>query len=170
MPEVRLVRRYRFSAAHRLHTPLLSDDANRETYGKCNNPHGHGHNYVLEVAVLGSVSPGIGRYVPLAQLDAFVEETVLRDFATRNLNIQVPEFAALVPTTENVAAVIARRLAQAWPRVFPGHAARFEKVRIWETRNNIFEEAAPASEESASLERETAVAMDGKAGKKVSRQ
>lgn len=167
MPEVRLVRRYRFSAAHRLHTPLLTDDANRETYGKCNNPHGHGHNYLLEVALLGSVYPRTGRFVPLSQLDAFVEETVLRDFATRNLNVEVPEFAALVPTTENVAAVIARRLAQAWPRHFPGHAARFEKVRIWETRNNIFEEAAPAPGEAAANEMREALAVDRNAGKKV---
>lgn len=170
MPEVRLVRRYRFSAAHRLNSPLLSDEVNRETYGKCNNPYGHGHNYVLEVSVLGVIDPAAGRCVPLSLLDTFVEETVLRDFATRNLNVEVPEFAALVPTTENVAAVIARRLAQAWPRHFPAGAGRFEKVRIWETRNNIFEEAAPAPGEAASREIKTALAMDHNAGKKVSCQ
>lgn len=145
MPEVRLVRRYRFSAAHRLHTPLLSDAANRATYGKCNNPYGHGHDYVLEVAIRGEVDPATGRLIPLSQLDLFVQETVLKDFATRNLNVEVPEFVSLVPTTENVAAVIARRLASAWPLAFPGLDARFEKVRIWETKNNIFEEAAAMS-------------------------
>jgi 6-pyruvoyltetrahydropterin/6-carboxytetrahydropterin synthase len=167
MPVLRLVRRYHFSAAHRLHSPLLTDEVNRDTYGKCNNPFGHGHNYVLEVAVRGNLHPVTGQLLPHAQFDGFVRETVLRDFATRNLNVEVPEFLTLVPTTENVAAVIARRLALAWPLHFPGLDARFEKVRIWETRNNIFEEFAPLTDGDSSSHPHAAFASVSQAGRKV---
>lgn len=139
MPFVRLTRRYRFSAAHRLDTPLLSPDRNREVYGKCNNPHGHGHDYTVEVTVVGEVDSVAGRLVPLAVLDRFAEEVLLKPFDRRNLNFEVPEFSALVPTTENLGEVLARRLVSAWPRWFGESSARFEKVRIWETRRNIFE-------------------------------
>lgn len=139
MPFVRVTRRYRFSAAHRLDTPLLSPDRNREVYGKCNNPHGHGHDYTVEVSIRGEVDPVAGRLVPLAVLDRFAEEVLLKPFDRRNLNLEVPEFSGLVPTTENLAEVLARRLASAWSRWFGESSARFEKVRIWETRRNIFE-------------------------------
>ncbi len=139
MPFVRVTRRYRFSSAHRLDTPLLSPDRNREVYGKCNNPHGHGHDYAVEVTIAGEVDSVAGRLVPLAVLDRFAEEVLLKPFDRRNLNFEVPEFSALVPTTENLAEVLARRLASAWPRWFGESHARFEKVRIWETRRNIFE-------------------------------
>lgn len=146
MAEIRMVRRYRFSASHRLHTPLLSDAENLSVYGKCNNPYGHGHNYVIEVSVLGQLDVEKGRLLPVSLLDELVRLTVLKDLDHRNLNVEVPEFAAMVPTTENLARVIARRLSLAWKTAFAGSAARFEKVRIWETRNNIFEEFAPAGE------------------------
>ncbi len=142
MPFVRVTRRYRFSAAHRLDTPLLAPERNREVYGKCNNPYGHGHDYTVELSLAGEVEPGAGRLVPLAVLDRFAEEVLLKPFDRRNLNLEVPEFAALVPTTENLAEVLARRVAAAWPRWFGAGAARFEKVRIWETRRNIFEVCA----------------------------
>lgn len=143
MPDVRLVRRYRFSAAHRLHTPLLSDAENREVYGKCNNPYGHGHDYTLDVCVREEVDPARGRVVSVDALDQFVESVVLKQFDRRNLNAEVAEFATLVPTTEVLAEVLARRLAAAWPIAFAGHPARFEKLRIWETKRNIFEVVAP---------------------------
>jgi 6-pyruvoyltetrahydropterin/6-carboxytetrahydropterin synthase len=145
MPQVRLVRRYRFSSAHRLDTPLLSPQENRDAFGKCNNPYGHGHNYVLEVFLACRVEPEQGRALSVALLDRFVQDSVLRDLNHRNLNVDVPEFHALVPTTENLAAVIAARLAAAWTLAFPGVPAQVEKVRIWETKNNIFEEVAPAT-------------------------
>lgn len=139
MALVRVTRRYRFSAAHRLDTPLLAAERNREVYGKCNNPHGHGHDYAVEVSVVGELDAETGRLVALAALDRFAEEVVLKPFDRRNLNLEVPEFAALVPTTENLAAVLAARVAAAWPRWFGKTSARFEKLRIWETRRNIFE-------------------------------
>jgi 6-pyruvoyl-tetrahydropterin synthase len=108
--------------------------------------------------------------MPLAQLDAFVRATVLHDFSTRNLNVEVPEFLTLVPTTENVASVIARRLALAWPRSFPGAGARFEKVRIWETKNNIFEEFAPSAASESASHPQAALASVGPAGRKVNTQ
>jgi len=147
MPHIRLTRRYQFAAAHRLHTPLLSEEGNQEVYGKCNNPYGHGHDYTLEVSVTGEVDPGVGRLLPLEALDGFIHEVILSRFDRRNLNVEIMEFAALVPTTENLAVVMARRIAAAWPRWFAGSAARFEKVRVWETRRNIFEVMAPLKSE-----------------------
>jgi len=139
-PLVRLTRRYRFSASHRLNSPLLSKEQNDETYGKCNNPYGHGHDYVLDVTVAARVDPLRGRVIAVDTLDAFVRRIVVDPFDRHDLNTEVEEFAALVPTTENLAAVVAARLASAWEIAFatPG-APALEKVRIWETRNNIFE-------------------------------
>lgn len=136
---MRLTRRYRFSASHRLHSPALSDAENLSVYGKCNNPYGHGHDYVMDVTVRGELDPRLGRLMSVEQLDGFVRRTVVEPMAHRDLNTAVPEFAALVPTTENLARVAAARLAAAWPIAFPGSAALPEKVRIWETKRNIFE-------------------------------
>ncbi|MBI5280943.1 MAG: 6-carboxytetrahydropterin synthase [Candidatus Solibacter usitatus] len=142
-----LTRRYRFSAAHRLHSPLLTGERNREVYGKCNNPFGHGHDYVLEVTVRGRVDPRFGRLIGLEKLDRLVQSALLDHVDRRNLNVELEEFTTLVPTTENLAEVAARRLAQAWPAAFPEVAARLERVRIQETRNNIFEVSAPVAED-----------------------
>ena len=139
MADVRLTRRYRFSAAHRLHSGQLSEEQNWEVYGKCNNPHGHGHDYVMDVTIRGEVEPVQGRLLSVDALDLFVQTVVLKNFDRRNLNVEVSEFATLVPTTEALAQVISRRLSDAWPVTFRGSGARFEKLRIWETRNNIFE-------------------------------
>ena len=146
MPLVTVTRRYRFSASHRLHSPVLSEELNRQVYGKCNNPYGHGHNYTLEVCMSGRLDAATGRLVPLGQLDALVETTILRDVKWRNLNVDVPEFAAVVPTSENLARVIARRLADAWHVAFPTGAVTFERVRIHETKNNFFEAKNPRRE------------------------
>ncbi|MBI4877530.1 MAG: 6-carboxytetrahydropterin synthase [Acidobacteria bacterium] len=134
----RLTRRYRFSASHRLHSPALSDDANRALYGKCNHPHGHGHNYILEVSLTGPLDEH-GRVADRAALDGLVETAVLGEFRYRNLNLDVPEFAHLVPTSENVARVIERRLELGWRNAFPGPAPRLEKIRLFETERNIVE-------------------------------
>lgn len=148
MPEVLLTRRYRFSAAHRLHSPALGEGENRELYGKCNNPFGHGHDYTLEVTVRGRVDPRRGRLLPVAQLDALARRAVIEPLDRRNLNTDVEEFATLAPTTENLAVVILGWLSAAWKAVFAGHEARLEKVRIWETRRNIFEMSVGAEQES----------------------
>jgi len=135
---MRLTRRYRFASSHRLHAPGLTAEENRRTYGKCNNPYGHGHDYVLEVSVSGPVDR-TGRVVDPAALDALVEEKVIRCYHQMNLNTQVAEFAVAVPTSENVALDIAGRLSAEWPARFGDTAARLERVKLWETRRNMFE-------------------------------
>ena len=131
---VELGRRYRFAASHRLHTPRLSEEENYRVFGKCNNPYGHGHNYVLEVSLSGKVDPATGMIANLADLDAFVERQVLEEFDYHSLNEDVAEFREKVPTTENLCIEIFRRL-----RNFPH--AKLERVRIQETSNNSFEYA-----------------------------
>src|SRR5438270_12847914 len=103
MPRAHLSRRYRFSASHRLHSEQMSDAENRATYGKCNNPHGHGHNYVLEVTVSGQVDEN-GMVCNLVELDGCVGREVVTQFDLENLNMR-PEFEASVPTTENLCTV-----------------------------------------------------------------
>jgi len=142
-PLVRVARRYRFSASHRLHTDLLSAERNREVFGKCNNPCGHGHDYVMEVILEGRLDPSAGRLLPLDLLDEFIRRVWLSQVDRRNLNLELDEFAALVPTTENLAVVAARRLQEAWPHWFGAREARLERIRIRETRNNIFEVMVP---------------------------
>src|ERR1700736_1218540 len=100
-----LTRRYRFSASHRLHSSEMSADENKTTYGKCNNPHGHGHNYTLEVTVSGPVDQSTGMVCNLVDLDGFVEREVLCRFHLMNLNT-LQEFTRLVPTTENLSVEI----------------------------------------------------------------
>lgn len=128
---IKLTRRYRFSASHRLNSPQLSDAENDATYGKCNNPHGHGHNYIVEVTVTGEVDPRTGRAADVASLDAAVEREVIARYHHRNLNTQVPELAGRVPTSEVVTAAIEQRLTESLPQL--------DRVRVWETKNNIFE-------------------------------
>lgn len=127
-----LNRRYLFSASHRLHNDTMSAEENRRTYGKCNNPHGHGHNYVLEVTVSGQVDPRTGMVCNLVELDGFVRSQVLERFDHQNLNL-VKEFAEIVPTTENLCIVIYDILRRGFPQ------AHLEKVRIEETMKNSFE-------------------------------
>jgi 6-pyruvoyltetrahydropterin/6-carboxytetrahydropterin synthase len=129
---MRLTSRYRFAAAHRLDTPALSPEENRRLYGKCNNPYGHGHDYVLDVTVDGPVD-STGQVVNRESLDRLVRSTVLEALEHRNLNADVAEFADLVPTTENLAEVIRGRLEQAW-----NLPARLVRMRIAETDRNSF--------------------------------
>ena len=133
---ISLTRRYRFSSSHRLHSTALTDAENDETYGKCNHPYGHGHDYVLDVTVAGPLDPATGRIVDLTDLDRLVQQNVLEHFDHRDLNTEVPEFAALVPTSENVAIVIERRLQKSWDNNISG--AVLENVHLHETRRNRF--------------------------------
>lgn len=135
--KVHLTRRYLFSASHRLHCDGLSESQNQATYGKCNNPHGHGHNYALEVTVSGQVDPGTGMICNLSDLDRSVQSEVLERFDHENLNCR-SEFDGLVPTTENLSEVIFNILKQS----FTG--AHLEKVRLEETMMNSFEYAGGA--------------------------
>jgi 6-pyruvoyltetrahydropterin/6-carboxytetrahydropterin synthase len=130
--KISLSRRYHFAASHRLHTPKLSEEENKRVYGKCSNPYGHGHNYVLEVTVTGPVDPATGMIANLAELDPFVQREVIEPFDQRFLNEEVAEFREQVATTENVCKEIFRRL-----KSFP--LARLERVRVEETSKNSFE-------------------------------
>ncbi len=135
----RVTRRYQFAASHRLHAHGLSDEENRRLYGKCNNPFGHGHNYVVEVSARGPADPGTGSAVDPRRLDELVAREVLAPFDHRNLNCDVEAFRHLTPTSENLALEICRRLKHSWPAMFPGEWPKLEKVRIAETARNIFE-------------------------------
>jgi 6-pyruvoyltetrahydropterin/6-carboxytetrahydropterin synthase len=135
---MRLTRRYRFSSSHRLHTPALSAAENAQVYGKCNNPFGHGHDYILEVTVRGALDPDTGRVIDLERLDDLVSREVVGAFEHKNLNLDLPEFAVRVPTSENVAVVAVALLRKAWSTAF-GSVPALERIRIHETRRNIFE-------------------------------
>jgi len=129
-----LSRRYLFSASHRLHSDAMSDDENQATYGKCNNPYGHGHNYTVEVTVSGQVDGQTGMVCNLVDLDGFMEREVLARYDHENLNT-LQEFAEEVPTTEN----LCMRIYEIVQRGF-SHA-HLERVRLEETMMNSFEYA-----------------------------
>ena len=133
----RLTRRYKFSASHRLHSPAMSEEENSELYGKCNNPFGHGHNYVLEVTVRGPVNAESGRVVSIGELDAYVEREVIRQFDHKDMNRDVPDFVDLVPTTENLSLIVEKRLRRDWSSSFG--TASLDAVRVQETKRNLFE-------------------------------
>lgn len=132
--KVYLTRRYWFSASHRLHSDEMSPQENLAVYGKCNNPYGHGHNYALEVTVGGAVNPQTGMVCNLADLDAFVETNILERFGHEDLNL-LPDFATVVPTTENLCIELYNILDRGFRQ------ARVEKVRMEETMLNSFEYA-----------------------------
>jgi 6-pyruvoyltetrahydropterin/6-carboxytetrahydropterin synthase len=125
-------RRYGLSASHRLHTDALSADENRAAYGKCNNPHGHGHNYVVEVLVGGDVDPETGMVVNMVALDEVVRTRVLDRFDHVHLNLD-PLFVNRVPTTENLCRTVFELINGAFG------SAKLECVRVEETENNFFE-------------------------------
>lgn len=129
-----LTRRYWFSASHRLHCEGMTAEENRAVYGKCNNPHGHGHNYAVEVTVGGQVDAGTGMVCNLVDLDGFVNEKIVERFGHENLNM-LPEFSGVVPTTENLCIELFNILQRDF------RFAEVEKVRIEETMLNSFEYA-----------------------------
>jgi 6-pyruvoyltetrahydropterin/6-carboxytetrahydropterin synthase len=135
-----LSRRYLFSASHRLHSEAMSDAENQATYGKCNNPYGHGHNYIVEVTVSGQVDEKTGMVCNLADLDGFITRQVLARFDHENLNT-VKEFAQEVPTTENLCMQIYEIVQRGFPQ------AHLERVRLEETMMNSFEYAGRAPAE-----------------------
>jgi 6-pyruvoyltetrahydropterin/6-carboxytetrahydropterin synthase len=143
---ISLTRRYHFPASHRLHSPSLSDAENAELYGKCNNPFGHGHNYVLELTVTGKLNQATGLLVPVARLDRFVTEKILRLFSYRNINVDVPQFAKIVPTTENMLLVIGELVRRHWAESFGDLQIYATRVHIQETDRNGFELLLPAPE------------------------
>jgi 6-pyruvoyltetrahydropterin/6-carboxytetrahydropterin synthase len=129
-----LTRRYLFSASHRLNNEAMSEEENLAIYGKCNNPHGHGHNYAVEITVSGQVDQSTGMICNLADLDGFVEREILERFDIENLNL-LPEFASVIPSTENLCTVIHDILQRGFTD------AHLQRVRIEETMMNSFEYA-----------------------------
>jgi 6-pyruvoyltetrahydropterin/6-carboxytetrahydropterin synthase len=138
-----LTRRYRFSASHRLHSAAFSDEQNARLYGKCNHPFGHGHNYTLSVTLTGPVNAETGLLVGRAEVDALVSEKVLHLFAHRNVNSDVPQFETLVPTTENIAAIIVQILEENWATYIPDRRAVLARVHVQETDRNAVEIVVP---------------------------
>jgi 6-pyruvoyltetrahydropterin/6-carboxytetrahydropterin synthase len=134
MPQVVVTRRAHFNAAHRLSNPAWSDAENVRVFGPCTNANFHGHNYNLDVSVIGDVNPQTGYVVDIKQLKDVIEAKVLSRFDHRNLNLDVPEFRDLNPTAENIVMVCWRLLAPAIPS-----GARLHKLVLWETERNIVE-------------------------------
>lgn len=122
-----MTRRAEFAASHYYHNPQFSAEENRRTFGKCNNPHGHGHNYTVEVTVAGEVDPTTGMVMDLKELKRLLEKEVLEVMDHRFLNAEVPAFATTIPTTENIAIEIWRLLA---PKLELG---KLHRIRLYET-------------------------------------
>ena len=137
MPRAVVVRRVHFNAAHRLHNPARSDEWNRQTFGPCNNPNFHGHNYEAELCVSGEIDPDTGYVVDVAVLRRLFDELVHAQLDHRNLNLDVPWFTDRLPSAENIAVFIWEQLA---PRI---PAGRLVKVRLWETPRNHVEYEGP---------------------------
>lgn len=130
---MKVCRRETFNAAHRLNNPALDAETNAQLFGKCNNGNYHGHNYVLETWVDGPIDPVSGYVIDLKILHDIIDSEVLEAFDHRNLNLDCPEFANLIPTAENIAVVI-------WNKLRAKLDSKFElEIRLWETeRNSVF--------------------------------
>ncbi len=134
---VELSRRYRVSASHRLHAAAYSEEQNEAVFGKCNNPHGHGHNYTIEVTLGGAVDAVTGMVCDLGELDSFAGREIVERFDQQNLNT-LECFKDVVPSTENFAIEVWRIFAEGF------RAAKLVRVKIEETGNNSFEYAGGA--------------------------
>jgi 6-pyruvoyltetrahydropterin/6-carboxytetrahydropterin synthase len=131
MPIVYITRRTTFSAAHRLHSADLSDEQNKEIFGKCNNPHGHGHNYVLEVTVKGEIDPKNGMVMNLVDLKKAIEEAIINEVDHKHLNYDVPVFREINPTAENMVVVFWKLLEMRLPK------GMLYEMKLHETENNV---------------------------------
>lgn len=129
---ITISRVYEFAASHRLHVPTYSAEQNVALFGKCNNPSGHGHNYVVEVAVTGEVDPTTGMIVDICAIDEVVNREIIDRYDHKNLNVDLPEFADRVTTSEVVVQEIWDRLVKALP-------ATLQRVRLFETARSVFE-------------------------------
>jgi 6-pyruvoyltetrahydropterin/6-carboxytetrahydropterin synthase len=133
MPQVTIIRRLQFNAAHRVHNPAMSDEENQATFGKCNNPNWHGHNYTLDVAVTGPIDERTGYVIDLSKLKAIVEREVVNKVDHKNFNLEVDFMRGIIPTTENIVVAMWRVLE---PAIAP---ARLTRLVLWETPNNYVE-------------------------------
>jgi len=133
MPRVTVTRRMRFNAAHRVFNPSFSNEKNDATFGKCNNPNWHGHNYTLDISVEGPIEESTGYVMDLARLRDIVEASVISVVDHRNFNLDVPFMKDVIPTSENIIVAFWKILA---PAVAPG---TLKRLVLWETENNYVE-------------------------------
>lgn len=133
MSKVAVIRKAHFNAAHRLHNPEWDEETNRKIFGKCNNPNYHGHNYDLEVKVIGEVDPQTGYVIDMKILKDMMEESVLQRFDHKNLNLDTEEFRTLNPTAENIAIVIWDILRAQLPEKYDLY------IKLFETERNYVE-------------------------------
>lgn len=131
--KVSVFRKGHFNAAHRLHNPAWSEERNKEVFGLCNNPNYHGHNYELEIKLTGEVDPDTGYVYDMKKLADLIKEEVEDRFDHKNLNLDTPEFASLIPSTENLAIVIYNILRN---KISGEYGLT---VRLWETPRNFVE-------------------------------
>ena len=129
---VLIIRRVEFCASHRLHNPNFPEAKNDEIYGKCNNPNGHGHNYVLEVTVGGSVDPQTGMVMDLKELKALLEEVVVEKVDHKHLNLDVDFMEGIIPTAENIVVGLWGLVQPRLPR-----GCKLVEMKLWESENNI---------------------------------
>ncbi len=138
-PVAHFTRRYRLSASHRLHALSLTDEQNRDTYGKCNNPFGHGHNYFVEITVAGPIDAETGFVVDLPKLDALAQRELLDRFDGTHLNADGTFATDFVPSTENLSVEVERVFRDAVPLLDSSGHLRLHSIRIEETGNNSFD-------------------------------
>jgi 6-pyruvoyltetrahydropterin/6-carboxytetrahydropterin synthase len=137
--EVSVTRQVHFNAGHRLHNPARGRAWNERTYGPCNYPHGHGHNYVLEVTVRGRPDPATGYVIDLGELKRIVEAAVVQPCDHRNLNVDVDFLRGVIPTAENLVVAFWAELA---PRIRTG---RLHRLRLFETPRNFADYSGPSA-------------------------
>ena len=143
-PAVEILHREEFSSAHRLHSPELSAEENKRLYGPCNTL--HGHNYAVEVGVIGPVSPVTGMVMNLTDLMALLKERLIDDVDHKNLNTDVPFLEGVIPTAENLAVAFWDRLE---PQIEAFDGCRLHRIRLYESRNNFVEYRGPETPETA---------------------
>lgn len=141
-PQVEIVHRAEFSAAHRLHNPALSDDENRRIYGACNNERGHGHNYVLDVVVRGPIDPRTGMVMNLVDLAGLIHEEIFAPCDHKHLNHDVDFLEGHITTAENLAVAFWDRLAA---RIEEYGACRLHRIRVYESRKDYVDYRGPRS-------------------------
>ena len=132
---VLLTKKFKFSASHRLYKPELSDSENAEIFGKCSNPNGHGHNYILEVTVSGNVNDNTGYVIDLGELKRFVQDRIIDKVDHKNLNLDVEFLKGIIPTSENIVICIWNVLE----KDFNSENVKLYSLKLHETENNIVE-------------------------------
>lgn len=135
---VYVTRKAHFNAAHRLHNPDKSEEWNREVFGKCNNPNWHGHNYVIEVTVVGQPDPETGYVIDLGKLKEIISQKIIEPCDHKNLNLEVPFLEGIIPSSENLVKVFYEQIEKDVKNASSDNA-RLYSVKLYETERNIAE-------------------------------